>query len=99
MASHILLIINMKWVDILNTIYRKKNYSIYKVKKNQYIVHNTNKIFKEGHTHINNYHAAKMIIQLSITKTIPLHLSKYLLESIIRISEDENYIRCIRNMI
>lgn len=83
----------------MNVIYRKKNYNIYRAGKNQYIVHNTNKVFKEGHTHINNYHAAKMIIQLAVTKTIPLHLSKYLLESLIRVSEDEYYIKSIEKML
>lgn len=83
----------------MNVIYRRKNYNIYRVGKNQYIVHNTEKSFSSGHTHVNNYHAAKMIIQMSITKTIPCHLSKYLLESIIRISVDKNYIRAIEMML
>ena len=83
----------------MNVIYRRKSYNIYRAGKNQYIVHNTDKQFSSGHTHINNYHAAKMIIQLSITKTIPKHLSKYLLQSIIRISIDENYIKSIKLML
>ena len=83
----------------MNVIYRRKNYNIYRAGKNQYIVNNTNKPFSNGHTHINNYYAAKMIIKLSLTKTIPLHLSKYLLESLIRISEDECYIKSIREML
>lgn len=80
----------------MNIIYKRKNYNIYKVSKNQYIVHNTLKPFSNGHTHVNNYYAAKMIIHLSITKTIPDHLSKYLLESIIRISIDIEYIEKIK---
>lgn len=83
----------------MNIIYRKKSYNIYRAGRNQYIVHNTDKPFSDGHTHINNYHAAKMIIQLSITKTVPKHLSKYLLQSIIRISVDEDYIQRIRLML
>lgn len=83
----------------MNTIYRNKSYNIYRAGKNQYIVHNTHKPFKEGHTHINNYNTAKMIIKLSITKTIPVHLSKYLLESLVRISTDPNYIAAIKLLI
>lgn len=83
----------------MNCIYRRKSYNIYRAAKNQFIVHNTNKPFKNGHTHINNYHAAKMIIDLSINKTTPCHLSKYLLQSIIRISTDTSYIKQIENIL
>jgi len=62
----------------MNVIYRKKNYNIYKV-GNGYIVHNTNKPFKTGHTHISNYNTAKTILNLSFHRSIPHHLNKYLL--------------------
>lgn len=60
----------------MNVIYRKKNYNIYRV-GNGYIVHNTNKPFKIGHTHISNYNTAKTILNFSFHKSIPNHLNKY----------------------
>lgn len=77
----------------MNTIYNKKSYYIYKVSKNRYIVYNSKKEFKYGHTHINNYNTAKYVINLSIYNTVPNHLSKYLIESLIRISTDKTYIK------
>lgn len=83
----------------MNTIYCKKNYKIYKIKNGAFIVHNTKKDFKTGHTHINNYNTAKYIIDMSIHNLIPnRHLSKYLLGSIIRISDDESYIEKIKEI-
>lgn len=74
----------------MNTIYRKKNYKIYNVGKG-YIVHNSNLEFSEHHTHINNFHTCKYIIDLCIHRTVPYHLSDYLLVSILRISNDNKY--------
>lgn len=77
-------------MSTLNTIYKKKNFKIYDVGK-EYIVHNMKLPFETGHTHINNFHTCKYIIDLCIHKTIPHHLSDYLLYSIIRITEDKQY--------
>lgn len=82
----------------MNVIYRKKNYNIYRV-GNGYIVHNTNKPFKIGHTHISNYNTAKTILNFSFHKSIPNHLNKYLLQSIIRISTDKEYINNIKRLL
>ena len=73
------------------TIYRKKQYRIYSSHKGAYIVHNSDLEFSEHHTHINNYNTAKFIIDLCIHKTIPHHLSDYLLVSILRLSNDRKY--------
>lgn len=84
----------------MNLIYKRKSYNIYRAGKNQYIVHNTEKPFSNGHTHINNYYAAKKVLQLALTKTLPTcDMSKYLLESIIRISIDTVYINQIKMML
>lgn len=80
----------------MNVIYRRKNYNIYKMGKNNFIVYNTNKKFEEGHTHINNYNTAKTVISMSLNNTIPDHLSKYLIESIIRISTNKDYIEQLK---
>lgn len=83
----------------MNTIYRRKNYNIYKTTNHSFIVHNTNKKFERGHTHINNYNTAKIVISMSLNKTVPKHLNKYLIESIIRISTDENYIKKLKALL
>ncbi|MCT4634420.1 MAG: hypothetical protein N4A76_17040 [Firmicutes bacterium] len=71
-------------------VYQKQNYKIYRA-GNNYIVHNSNYPFKEKHTHLRNFNAAKKIISLAISKRIPRDLSDYLLTSLLRISDDENY--------
>lgn len=82
----------------MNTIYKKKNYKIYGY-NNQYIIHNTRLLFEDHHTHINNFHTCKFIIDLCIHKTVPKHLSEYLLVSIIRITDDQNYKDIIRGLL
>ena len=59
-----------------------------------YIIHNTKKEFKTGHTHINNFNTAKYIATLAIHCKLPNnnHISPYLIKSLIRISTDKNYI-------
>ena len=83
----------------LNTIYKKKNYKIYDVGK-EYIIHNSSLDFSQHHTHINNYNTCKFIIDLCIHKSIPKkHLSDYLLVSIIRLTDDNNYKHQIENLL
>ena len=57
-------------------------------------VYNTNKDFSIGHTHINNFSTAKYIAYLALYKRLPKknHLSIYLIDSVIRISDDLSYI-------
>ena len=82
----------------LNTIYKKKNFKIYDAGR-EYIVHNTKLDFQNHHTHINNFHTCKYIIDLSIHKTVPYHLSDYLLISLIRLSNDKDYIEKINKLL
>lgn len=76
-------------------IYKRKHFSIYSANKD-YIVHNTHKDFQQGHTHISNYHTAKYLIDMSLSKKVPYHASKYIYESLIRLAEDKNYIKEIK---
>lgn len=71
-----------------------KHFNIYSNLNNGYIVHNTHKDFENGHTHINNYNTAKYIAYLALYKKLPKndHLSIYLIDSVIRISDDSKYI-------
>lgn len=82
-------------------IYRKKNFVIYSccTKNPAYIVHNKHKNFENGHTHINNYKTAKFIIDMAYNRSIPKkHISDYLIESIIRISEHKSYIESLERL-
>ena len=78
----------------MNIIYSKKQFNIYNAGKG-YIVHNTDKPFVNGHTHISNYNTAKFIIDLCLNNSKPNHLSKYLLVSLTRISTNDKYINDI----
>lgn len=80
-------------------VYSKKNMRIYRINPNAFIVHNENKDFKSGHTHINNYNTAKYILNLVYHSSIPQKkISNYLLESIIRLSTDKYYIEQIKQL-
>ena len=82
----------------MNRVYRKKNYNIYSF-DNEYIVHNMDMKFEEGHTHIKNFKTAKFIIDLAIHKSIPHNLNSYLLKSLIRISNDTVYKEKIQSLL
>ena len=85
---------------MLRTVYSKKHYKIYRVVGNDYIVYNTRKEFKTGHTHIHNYNTAKYILHLSLHSSIPKkHINLYLLQSIIRISTNKTYVQSIQKLI
>ncbi len=80
-------------------VYKIKNFDIYSNKNGAFIVYNTNKSFEQGHTHINNYHTAKYIANLAVHHSLPKkNISKYLIQSLIRISSDKNYIKKLNMM-
>lgn len=79
-------------------IYRLKYFNIYSNKKGGFIVHNINKEFQNGHTHINNYNTAKYIIQVALHKSLPNNKSIYIIDSLIRISNDNTYINELKNL-
>ncbi len=57
------------------------------------------KEFSQGHTHINNFNTAKFIMDLALHKTLPKRrISNYLLDSLIRISIDIDYINKIESL-
>lgn len=75
----------------LVVVYKKKNYKIPSCGK-EFIVWNTRLDFHEHHTHISNYNTCKYIVNLCIKNRIPdKHLSSYLLNSILRISDNEDF--------
>lgn len=76
----------------MNIIYHKRNYNIYSVDRKEFIVHNVDLPFDKHHTHINKFTTAKYLINISLHKTVPKRLSDYLLISLIRLSDDSDYI-------
>lgn len=72
-------------------IYSNRQFKIYETLYG-YIVHNSCKPFEQGHTHIKNYNTAKYLVYLSIHKIVPKKLQTYLMVSLIRISDDLEYI-------
>lgn len=68
--------------------------------KDSFILFNKRKGFENGHTHIRNYGTAKWVMELYQQRKIPLQLkSTYLLQSLIRISDDEDYSSRIQKLI
>lgn len=74
---------------------KMKYMNIYSDSNGSYIVHNTRKEFSVGHTHINNFHTAEYVAYMALYKRLPKknHLSLYLIDSVIRVSEDKNFIQ------
>ncbi|MGL5718006.1 MAG: hypothetical protein ACRCX2_33695 [Paraclostridium sp.] len=79
-------------------VYIKKNFLIDKV-SNGYIVININKDFKCGHTHLKSFKASKTAIDLVLNRKIPRSTNFYYLESLIRLSDDEIYIKKLNELI
>ena len=74
-------------------IYRRGDYIIIKTKKKSYIVINKKKSFKQGHTHTKDFKYSKSLIDLAIRKKLPRKANKKVITSLIRISDDKNYIK------
>lgn len=71
-------------------IYRRKQFKIYET-LGGYIVHNSDKPFDYGHTHIKRFDTAKYLVHLSLHKIVPKRLSDYLMISLVRLSDDFEY--------
>jgi hypothetical protein len=86
----------------MNQIFRKDEFIItpfYKGKRQEFMVVNTKKPFKKGHTHIKSFKMAKYLIFLVRAKKINSGLQPYLLTSLTRISNDEDYIEKVNEVI
>lgn len=81
-----------------NVIFKKKNYVIIRV-RNGFIVYNLDKPFEEGHTHLTSFGSAKYLINLALRRSIPYHLDKYRLTSLVRISDDLCYQEKVQELI
>nr|WP_295733789.1 hypothetical protein [uncultured Intestinibacter sp.] len=79
-------------------IYEREGYIILRVKRG-YIVYNTKKNFKNGHTHIQSFDMAKTIIYNNIRKKRPKTNSIYLIESHIRVTNDSKYKKMLEELL
>lgn len=77
----------------MNQVYKNSEFIIIPV-CNNFLIINTNKIFKKGHTHVNKFGIAKLLIDLSIKKEVPKN--PYFVDNLIRITKDESYIRKLK---
>ena len=73
-----------------NCIFRRGRFIIFQV-GHEYIAVNQDKVFKHGHTHVQSFKQAEYLVNMSIRKKVPNHLSPYLLTSLVRLSNDELY--------
>ena len=79
-------------------IYEREGYIILRVKRG-YIVYNTKKNFKNGHTHIQSFDMAKTIIDNNIRKKRPKTNSIYPIESHIRVTNDSKYKKMLEELL
>lgn len=83
-------------------IYNHNQYyiqEVYSRNKKGYILANSNKEFSEGHSHLNNFKAAKYIIFLAEKQKLPNDLDSYRMSSLYRILEDGPFREKVFNLI
>lgn len=74
-------------VILIYQVYQRKQFKVYKA-DNSFILHNT-ELHGFAHTHLDSIKQAKLLIELSLHKRVPNHLSRYLLISLYRINQGE----------
>ena len=79
-------------------IFQRKEYSIYRCDYG-YVIHNTNKKFENGHTHVNNFYKAKILVIMAIKREIDSKLTKHDIESLMRITNDNRYRNQLRDLL
>ena len=82
----------------MDKILQKKEFYILKV-GNSYIVVNSKKGFENGHTHLRSYKSAVACIDFVLKGKIPKRCDFYYLTSLIRVSDDLEYIEKIEDLI
>lgn len=81
----------------INSLYERNGYKVFK-SDDCYIVQNCN-IDGFVHSHIKNYKTCLWIIDLSIKKKCPFDLPKYLVISLIRLTNDEKYLQKLNGIL
>lgn len=82
----------MKLIDIIAPII------IYQHKNGHYIIHNSNKRFEDGHTHLRSKRRSYEVAENTIKKHFPRHWSNYFIESMIRLTEDELFEKRLKKL-
>lgn len=77
----------------MNQVYKKENFVVVPV-CNDYLVINTEKVFKEGHTHLKSMSICRLLIDLALKKELPKN--PYYADRLIRITEDKKYIEKLK---
>lgn len=80
-----------------NCIYYRKEFVIIEALEG-FVVYNTKKPFKKGHTHLNNFNAAVSAVKLAEHRELPRNRSKYFIDSLVRISQDKEYIEKLKEL-
>ena len=82
----------------MHKVYDYKEFIIFDG-SDHYVLVNKSKKFQDGHTHLKNYKTALWLVKLSTHHLVPNDIPLYLLESLIRINSDEEYLyklRCLQ---
>lgn len=79
-------------------VYQEDQFKVYRAGKD-FIVHNSKYAFENKHSHIRNLRTAKQIIYYVKHRIIPRTFSGYLLESLVRVSDDAKYINDVQTLI
>nr|DAE62042.1 MAG TPA: hypothetical protein [Caudoviricetes sp.] len=64
---------------------------LYSSKEKRYIVYNTNKEWKCGHTHIGTLKQAEYLCDCIRKSKVPHNVNKYFIISLLRLSHDKGY--------
>ena len=76
----------------------KYNFVIIPIAPGGYIVHNKNKPFNQGHTHLSSFNAAISAVKLVHNRMMPKNKSDHFIESLCRIAEDKEYIEKLQDL-
>lgn len=79
-------------------VYQNTHFKVYKA-GDGFIIHNIDKGFKSGHTHVQKYNTCMVLIKLLVNKRSPKSRSKYFLESLLRLCDDDNYRQQIQQLL
>lgn len=79
-------------------VYQNNHFKVYKADYG-FIIHNIDKGFETGHTHVQKYTTCMILIKLLVQKRTPKSRSKYFLESLMRLSDDDNYKQQIQQLL
>jgi len=81
----------------MTRIYKRERYVIYHSGDCGYILQNI--LMPDfSHTHLDSMEQCKLLIHLSLHQKVPHHLSRYLLESLVRINDNEDFIQKVEEL-